>query len=284
MDASSLQKEKMEQLKEAFDTILPMVQELFPIDVMFALTDHEKFQAYLPGKEVSIPVEPGTPIPPQSGIRKALDERRIISANLDAGIYGTAFKSVSKPIKDSTGGASALGVMTLGISLRNQQVLDGAAEHLAMSSGEVRTAADEIARTATDLATDITVLQEIGRSVITELKKTDEILSFIREVSENSTLLGINAAIEAAHAGEHGRGFGVVAAEIRKMAESSASSARDIEKILGLIRTRIGNLDETLERCSAQSEQQAAATQQIAASMEQLADSATEIRGIAKLL
>ncbi|WP_037290065.1 methyl-accepting chemotaxis protein [Saccharibacillus sacchari] len=284
MEAASLKKENMEQLKEAFETILPVVQELFPIDVMFALTDTEKFQAYLPGKEVGIPVEPGAPIPPQSGIRRALDEARTVSANLGAEVYGAAFKSVAKPIGDLDGSGRPAGVLTLGISLRNQQVLDGAAEHLAVSSDEVRTAADEIAKTATDLAADLAVLQEIGRSVVTELKKTDEILSFIREVSENSTLLGINAAIEAAHAGEHGRGFGVVAAEIRKMAESSASSAREIEKILSFIRTRIGNLDETLDRCTTQSEHQAAATQEIAASMEQLAESAGEIKGIAKLL
>lgn len=123
------------------------------------------------------------------------------------------------------------GVMTLGISLRNQQVLDGAAEHLAVSSGEVRA--------ATEVAAE---LQEIGRA------------------------------------------FGVVAAEIRKMAESSVSCAREIENILTTIRTRIGKLDETLIRCSEQSEQQAAATQQIAASMEQLAESATGIEEIAKLL
>ncbi|MEJ8304177.1 methyl-accepting chemotaxis protein [Saccharibacillus sacchari] len=277
-------KDGIERLTEAFELVLPIVQDLFPIDVMFALTDREQFRAYLPGQEVDIPIKPGAAIPPQSGIRKALDEQRIVSANLDAGVYGTAFKSVSKPIPSEDGSRTPAGVMTLGISLRNQQVLDGAAEHLAVSSGEVRAATDEIAGTATELAAEIAELQEIGRGVVAELRKTDEILSFIREVSENSTLLGINASIEAAHAGEHGRGFGVVAAEIRKMAESSASSTREIENILKTIRTRIGKLDETLVRCSEQSEQQAAATQQIAASMEQLAESATGIKEIAKLL
>ncbi|MDO3409131.1 methyl-accepting chemotaxis protein [Saccharibacillus sp. CPCC 101409] len=274
--------EYMEKLKEAFETVLPIVQDVFPLDVMFALTDTEKFRAYLPGKEVAIPMRPDMPIPPRSGIRGALDEMRTISANLGEEVYGTAFKSVSKPLRDESG--QAAGVLTLGISLKNQQILDGAAEHLAQSSGEVRTATHDIAQTATDLASEIGTLKEIGQSVVSELKKTDDILRFIKEVSENSTLLGINASIEAAHAGEQGRGFGVVAKEIRKMAESSAASARQIEQILATIQNRIQMLDDTLGRCAAQSEHQAAATEEIAASMEQLAESAAEIKSIAKLL
>lgn len=276
--------EEVEQLKKAFDLLLPIVQEVFPIDVMFALTDNERFLAYLPGTEVKIPIEPGSAIPQKSGIRRALDEGRTISANLGAEVYGMAFKSVSRPFGAQQGGGRPTGVLTMGINLRHQQALEGAAENLALSSEEVRSATNEIAGTATELAAEIAELQELGRSVVSELKKTDEILSFIREVSENSTLLGINASIEAAHAGEHGRGFGVVAAEIRKMAESSAASAREIETILKTIRTRIGKLDDTLERCSSQSEQQAAATEEIAASMEQFTTSATEIRQIAKVL
>ncbi|OWA36636.1 hypothetical protein B9G55_00715 [Saccharibacillus sp. O16] len=276
--------EEVDTLKEAFDLILPMVQEIFPIDVMFALTDQEHFLTYLPGEEVKIPIEPGAAIPAKSGIRRALDEGHMVSANMGAEVYGMAFKSVSKPIGMQPGSRRPAGVLTLGISLRHQQALEGAAENLALSSQEVRSATHEIAGTATELASEIAELQELGRSVVAELRKTDEILSFIREVSENSTLLGINASIEAAHAGEHGRGFGVVAAEIRKMAESSASSAREIETILKTIRSRIGQLDETLERCSSQSEHQAAATQQIAASMEQFTTSATEIQKIAQVL
>ncbi|MRN56143.1 hypothetical protein GJB61_24520 [Paenibacillus sp. LC-T2] len=249
---------------------------------MFALANTETFIYYLPGNELDIKIQIGMPIPSSGGIRQALDSGENVSANIPKEIYGLPFKSSSLPIRDDAG--AVIGVFTIGISLKNQETLSFAANSLARTSEEINATSEEIAVTASDLANTISDLKLLGQNVVQELRKTDEILDFIKKVADNSNLLGLNAAIEAAHAAEHGRGFGVVAQEIRKMAVSSAESAKEIASILLTIKNNINRIDETLFECLSQSERQAASTEEISASMQELAASAVEIEKIARLI
>jgi methyl-accepting chemotaxis protein len=72
------------------------------------------------------------------------------------------------------------------------------------------------------------------------------IVTTIDDIGEQTNLLALNAAIEAARAGEHGRGFAVVASEIRKLAETSQSSAREIGGILSGIRKGMLHAEEMM--------------------------------------
>lgn len=272
----------LEKIKEALAISLPLIQKVFPLDVMFALTDKEQFLYYLAGKELDIHAHEGMNIPERGGVRQAMVTEQMVSANVGEAVYGLPFKSTSLPLKDEED--QVAGVFTIGISLKNQVMLNDAAEHLAVSSGEIRTVTDEIAGTASELAGNINQVQELAQKVLDELHKTDEILTFIKEMADNSNLLSINASIEAAHAGEHGSGFGVVAKEIRKMADSSSNSAKEIGQILNAIQQNFKQLDSTLSDCFSQSERQAAATEEIAASAQQLASSAENIKEVAQLI
>ena len=98
----------------------------------------------------------------------------------------------------------------------------------------------------------------------TRVQDTNQMLDFILDVADQTSLLGLNAKIVAAQAGNHGRGFGVVAEEIRKLARHSSSSADRITEILEQIQTGIAEVNAISGKTAVISEKQFLATQQIA--------------------
>jgi methyl-accepting chemotaxis protein len=116
-----------------------------------------------------------------------------------------------------------------------QQVANNAlqATKVAKESGDqVQTAIDGMARIRSTVEDAAEKIHELGESG----KRIGNIVEVIRQISEQTTLLALNASIEAAHAGEQGRGFAVVANEVSSLAKRVGQSAKDIEDLIATIK------------------------------------------------
>ncbi|AQS58617.1 methyl-accepting chemotaxis protein [Desulforamulus ferrireducens] len=167
-------------------------------------------------------------------------------------------------------------------ALRNQaQQLATMAEELNITIQKVPAAIDGVTKV---LGVHCEKLNSAVIEAEKHLKDTDEVIEFIKKVADQTKLLGLNAAIEAARAGNHGKGFGVVANEVRKLAEDSVVSAKKISTILANIEESMKTIIDGVEETSGIAQMQSNTTEQVNLAVEQLGHMADELKDFANKL
>ncbi|MCL1095370.1 methyl-accepting chemotaxis protein [Shewanella kaireitica] len=107
--------------------------------------------------------------------------------------------------------------------------------------------------TISQLSNDVEQVGEVIESLATHTKSIESILDVIRAVSEQTNLLALNAAIEAARAGEAGRGFAVVADEVRNLASRTATSTNEVQVMIDKLQAEASRAVEAMEKSRSRS-------------------------------
>ncbi|WP_028766724.1 methyl-accepting chemotaxis protein [Shewanella fidelis] len=102
--------------------------------------------------------------------------------------------------------------------------------------------------TINQLSNDVEQVGEVVESLAIHTKSIESILDVIRAVSEQTNLLALNAAIEAARAGEAGRGFAVVADEVRNLASRTATSTNEVQVMIDKLQTEATRAVEAMQQ------------------------------------
>ena len=109
---------------------------------------------------------------------------------------------------------------------------------------------EDVVKTVTMSADKQMQLSKDMSELTAQASQTKDVLSIISDIANQTNLLALNAAIEAARAGEHGRGFAVVADEVRKLAEKTHASLQDIDVIVNIILQGINQNNSAISHVS----------------------------------
>ncbi|GEM_PF-1400884 len=157
--------------------------------------------------------------------------------------------------RDITLSSSAtLEQLTVSLGMTSESA-HGAAE-VAEASGQMAVAGAErvsgLARSLENLAATVQQTSDSASRLGQRSREIDVIVELIAEIAAQTNLLALNAAIEAARAGEQGRGFAVVADEVRKLAERTSKATRDIGQRIEGVRLDVGGMIDAMATTSGQ--------------------------------
>jgi methyl-accepting chemotaxis protein len=183
--------------------------------------------------------------------------RIVVNARQTASSCGTmagSLREIEQAISQQHDATSAMAAAVEELTTSFAQIHNNANDSLAATSEATQSASlgDQVIGEASEAMSGIvgsvqgaaTVIERVG----SQSNDISAIVQVIREVADQTNLLALNAAIEAARAGEQGRGFAVVADEVRKLAEKTTSSAEEIKRMIEAVQQTSGEAVSDIRR------------------------------------
>jgi ElaB/YqjD/DUF883 family membrane-anchored ribosome-binding protein len=256
------------KVQKAFDELIPYMQAFFEDEIAFTISTTEYFLRVVNSENINMNAKPGDPLRPGGAAYECIKAKKVVSLIVPKEIFGVEIKAIGIPVKDEKGSIEGSIVLVKSLE-RHYEMLN--------LSRDLSHSLEEITKSSSTVSSVIENTLNSNNKILSELKEaenraedTNEVLSFIKNVAHQTNLLGLNAAIEASRAGEYGKGFSVVANEIRKLSNSSSESVNKINNTLTQIKSSVNKISKSVVYTTDTFNQQLSEIQQIDAALKNL--------------
>ena len=250
----------------AFIEHMKLVKSANPSDMSIAICDTEKFIEYLPGKNINLHIKKGQLLAPEEPLMIALRTNQRLEAEVPAEFYGFEFIGTATPIHNELG--EIIGGVAVQIRKPTELINLSASLNSALANTEQQM--QSIANGVVEMAQSSNDLLLFSEKAEHNVKQTNDILTLMKRMADQTNLLGLNAAIEAARAGDAGKGFNVVATEIRKFSKESLEATEKIRQTLQLVHEVTFEMSNVIAHLTKIGEEQSVSSDIIARNMKEV--------------
>ncbi|MWV46419.1 methyl-accepting chemotaxis protein [Paenibacillus sp. HJL G12] len=247
---------------------IPYIKQITGGNIMIGVTDREKFLLYEPSNTIDFGLKAGDPIPEEdANLRTALAGHRS-STQLPAEIYGHRILAAAIPVVDDQG--QVVGTLATAQSYENQERLEQYMGRIEDISNRLVEMVQNVAAHSEELSATSEHILDNSKNAVQESSNVNKTIDFIRNISSQTNILGLNASIEAARAGQLGAGFNVVAKEVRKLSEDTKRATLQISETLGSVQHSIRQMETDFTQIASSSQEQAVLVTEFMDVIEQL--------------
>ncbi|KAB2331267.1 methyl-accepting chemotaxis protein [Bacillus mesophilum] len=277
----SLEEEKLAQeILNQYINVMSVITSMLP-NMAVGITNREEWLVYYPSQKINLGVKPGHKINPEEPLADCIKNNKVIKEEVPAEFFGISFTGLANPIMMN---GKVIGAIAIQLQEQNERELIRISDQIVSSIIHTNDSVTNVEKGAEGLASISNQLLEQSIQAAGEMKKTDEVTKLIKKIADQTNLLGLNASIEAARAGDMGRGFNIVAQEIRKLSSETVVSTEKIRQTLISLQESMKEMAASIDKVVTVGKNQALSTQQISTYMNEIEKMSKELNKYAAKL